>query len=903
MESNMMENEVNVKEGDKLDLIIKGKSLTLNGPWHFDEAYFYASEINMNQISGCLDYLITLEGFNNLVHPEDREYIKNIIGELEEGKSTDYHFRLITPNLEVKQIYGYASLHSQDVSHEKIKNWTDYDVQNELHLKIFRHTERVAEIGSWTWNVKTQELYYSDQFYQIYGLKPQPLPTWDYFSKYIHPDDLERVVSTAYSMFGTGDKISIDYRIYRASDGELRYLQSKHQVFITKTGAKYFIGTTQDITQQKKSDIILDTINEVCFELDKDFCIRYANKKAYHIWDKTTQDIIDKNIWNVLPQYVNTTISEALLKALDTKKHIALNAFSALTDKWMHLSINPTPTGLFVLHVDMPEPTEKEQEVNPKEWSGTAVQEAGKNDKWSKIKDTFSTEVEFAKHKELLRKVLDAMPHLVWISDGKGSDNYFNEAWYTYTGVSGKESLWPERLKAGIIHKSQEEEIMEKWSNCINKGTSYSGEILIKNKDGEYRWHLTLIRPIKDAEGIIQLWFGTLTDVHEQFSIETTLKENKDLLEAIFDSSMNSINVLDCIYNKEHQVIDFRWKYYNKKARELAGNINLIDKRITHIFPGFKENGLLDKLKTVALNGQTIDFEHHYNYDGLDIWFYTVVVKLEDSIILSNYEITERVKAQQALESLNEKLHLNNYTLKSLNDELSTFAFVASHDLREPLRKIIVFSKSLIQYEQDHLSDRGKEYFKRMIAAVFRMDNLIDDILHFSSASSNSEGITEVNLNETIREALNELREFIKEKGVMIEYETMPILKGYRLQLLQLIKNLISNSIKFQKQTSIPHIHIGYKILEGKDIQNDLALKHQKYLRLDVRDNGIGFDEQFVQKIFQMFQRLHSTSEFPGTGMGLTICKKVVENHKGFITANGRLDEGAIFSCYFPLFK
>ena len=182
------------------------------------------------------------------------------------------------------------------------------------------------------------------------------------------------------------------------------------------------------------------------------------------------------------------------------------------------------------------------------------------------------------------------------------------------------------------------------------------------------------------------------------------------------------------------------------------------------------------------------------------------------------------------------------------------------------------------------------------------MNALIDDILEYSRASSSPRTThVEVSLTDVLKNVLIDVSEYISEENAIIDYEDLPVIKGNPLQLSQLFQNLITNGIKFHREGVKPYITIRSDAVRGKDIDSTAANPKLRYIKIDVADNGIGFESKFSDKIFQMFQRLHDRSEFPGTGMGLAICKRVLENHKGFITASSKPGEGAVFSCYFPV--
>jgi signal transduction histidine kinase len=246
------------------------------------------------------------------------------------------------------------------------------------------------------------------------------------------------------------------------------------------------------------------------------------------------------------------------------------------------------------------------------------------------------------------------------------------------------------------------------------------------------------------------------------------------------------------------------------------------------------------------------------------------------------------------------KLEEMNRELIKMNEELSSFAYVSSHDLQEPLRKIQMFSKRILEKEVHALSDEGKNFFYRMDNAANRMQRLIDDLLAYSRTNTAQKRFEKTPLNDLMKDVMQELLEKITATGTVIEYDALPELKIIPFQFKQLFTNLISNSIKFAKPGIPPHIVIKSTLVTGAQINEHAADKKRKYWHLSFADNGTGFDSQYKEQIFGLFQRLHGRKEYEGTGIGLAIAKKVVDNHSGFISAEGKENEGATIHIYLP---
>jgi light-regulated signal transduction histidine kinase (bacteriophytochrome) len=225
---------------------------------------------------------------------------------------------------------------------------------------------------------------------------------------------------------------------------------------------------------------------------------------------------------------------------------------------------------------------------------------------------------------------------------------------------------------------------------------------------------------------------------------------------------------------------------------------------------------------------------------------------------------------------------------------MASFAYIASHDLQEPLRKIQAFSQRLIEKESDKLSETGKDYFTRITNAAARMDHLIADLLSFSRLNTQEKIFEHINLNEIINYAVHALREDVKSSNAKFIIPDLPEITGIRYQLLQLFECLFSNSIKFAKPDVSPVIEIQYEKSTMPGTENQPAHK------ISVKDNGIGFLQEYSEKIFGLFQRLHGKSDYPGSGSGLSICRRIAENHGGIITAIGEKNTGATFILFFP---
>ena len=246
------------------------------------------------------------------------------------------------------------------------------------------------------------------------------------------------------------------------------------------------------------------------------------------------------------------------------------------------------------------------------------------------------------------------------------------------------------------------------------------------------------------------------------------------------------------------------------------------------------------------------------------------------------------------------ELKNTNINLVKMNIELQSFVYVSSHDLQEPLRKIQTFISRLNDTEEMKFSAVAKEYFEKINAAANRMQSLILDLLAYSRTNLTDKVFVIKNLQELAEEIKEDYRERIKETNAVVEIHNLFEAKVIPFQFRQLFNNLIGNAIKYSRPGIPPHILISGSQINGFEIKNLGARVDCTYCHISIADNGIGFDMEFKDKIFQIFQRLHSNTEYSGTGIGLAIVKKIVENHNGIITASGAENQGAIFDIYIP---
>jgi PAS domain S-box-containing protein len=296
-----------------------------------------------------------------------------------------------------------------------------------------------------------------------------------------------------------------------------------------------------------------------------------------------------------------------------------------------------------------------------------------------------------------------------------------------------------------------------------------------------------------------------------------------------------------------------------------------------------------------------------HNYEGPTVdeskeeknrWVSTTKVILRDAqgkitgFIGLGLDITERKQAEDALRSSERKLRQFTVQLERSNRELQDFAYVASHDLQEPLRKIVVFGERLKEKSGEALAAESRDYLERMQKAATRMQTLINDLLTFSRVTTKARPFAPIDLAEVTREVVSDLEARIEQVKGRVEVGALPVIDSEELQMRQLLQNLIGNALKFRRPEEPPVVKVA-----ARRFSDDSG---RELCELTVSDNGIGFDEKYLDRIFNVFQRLHSRGEFEGNGMGLAIVKKIARYHGGDITAKSKPGVGTTFILTLP---
>ncbi|WP_138475047.1 sensor histidine kinase [Dyadobacter bucti] len=507
-----------------------------------------------------------------------------------------------------------------------------------------------------------------------------------------------------------------------------------------------------------------------------------------------------------------------------------------------------------------------------------------------------------------LRTTLGIMLHsafpmfLFW---GKHRICFYNDAYRPSLGVNGKHpaigktanEVWPE------IWEITDSLISEVYKT--GRAQWFEDRMVPIFRNGRLEdvyWtfsHSPVYGDEDQIEGVLVTCVETTSKVNARKEIEETvasrteeleqanasIREANAYLQDIINSFKQPLQILEPVF-ENGEIIDFRFKLTNQAYASYANTIpeKIQYKRVSEIFPGYLNTTSFSNVAKTYLSGITDTWMIHYDQDGLDLYNEMTAIKMGEAVILHFADYTK-------LKYLEFELLKKIAELESSNQNLQAFAHAASHDLKEPVRKIQIFTDRLKTQLVNQLTENDLAMLNKIANASKRMGNLIDDLLTYSQFSRVPLEKELVDLNENIQQVIEDLEVSIQETNASITLGKLPVVSGYKRQLNQMFQNLIGNALKYHNPEVPLHI----------DISSQPTSEHGKqYHLIEVRDNGVGFEQQFAEQIFELFTRLHAGGIQAGSGVGLSTVKKVVDNHKGFIKAQSQPGSGASFRVHLP---
>lgn len=775
---------------------------------------------------------------------------------------------------------------SRDITHRTLMEIRLSESQQTLQLAV-----EASQLGIWEWNVITNQISWDAQMFRIYGVTPTannrvPYSVW---SNAVHPDDLaeqEAVLKLTIENRTSSKRV---FRIRKADTGALRYLEAVETIRLNAMGmTEIMVGTNIDITSRVQLDNKikeqyeeLETIYRMApiglAVLDSDLRFLRINNKLAEINGLEVEDHLGRTVREVLPDIADQV--EEIFRAICQGGEPILNIEITGETKARPGIIRTLNENWFPI---------KNEDGKVVAVSIVAEDITNQRKAEQKLKESESR----------FRSIANDAPAFIFMANLNAEVECINDAWVKFSGLEAGEEIgvvW-ER----ISHPDDREHTANVYKKAVTEKSDFQYEMRQLGLDGKYHWILWKGIPRKiNGEFVGILGFGF--DITKRKEAEQILEQSEAHFRYLAEFlpqivwTMEPDGTLSYASNK--------WKDYCGMEEPTAAWAYMLHPE--------DENSFTDNWKKHF--SLQVSFRHDVrlrNQYGEYRWHHMVAepVHTSDGKLLRWVGAMSDIHVQKHFAGLLEKeidertreLKLSNEELRRSNDHLRQFAHVCSHDLKEPVRKALTFISRVQEEFSEQIPAQARFYIERIKAASQRSSEMIDGVLRYSQMGTAIGKLDKVDLGSLLHSICLDLELPIKEKNASITWDRLPQVEGYHFLLQQLFYNLLVNCLKFSKANNDVKVHVSLQPASEAELQrHGLSGSHTMH-RITVSDNGIGFDQQYHQKIFEPFVRLHSKDQFEGTGLGLALCKRTLERHSGAIEAAGALGEGASFHVFLP---
>ncbi|HEU4551980.1 MAG TPA: chemotaxis protein CheB [Chitinophaga sp.] len=634
-----------------------------------------------------------------------------------------------------------------------------------------------------------------------------------------------------------------------------------------------------------------------------DFIIETANNRAHELFADADTFLAGKNLKAALPLLATPELFREYLAAIRDDKIVHRDIYLEVQEKWFELIAAKMPQGLVVTYTDITDKKKGEQKIRR---SYTELNEAKENLKKlnAELEDKVKERTrELAFSEERFRLVARATNDALWDWDLTSDKIWWSDA---FEGMLGYKTDGMTRAQwLSHIPAEERQQVQQSIYAAINDNNSqWSHEYRFRRADGEYAYILDRGYIMHNEFGVPYRMLGSMMDLTALRRAEKEIASN--IAEKTFMAESMPLMVWTANAAGRIDFVNRQFEYYTGlHYDEALGNEWL---KVVH---EDDRQRLLNTWEKAARNKSDFDCEVRIRVAGGDFRWNLLRAKARTSEkdqlvswVITNMDVHEQKVMNEVLEEKVEKrtrqLQEINRELESSNNDLQLFASVASHDLQEPLRKIHMFSKMVKDKHESNLPQETLVYLNKIMQSAMRMKALVNNILHFSKLSADSSGFEITDINQVVREVREDFEVIIKEKNATIIANDICPIEVIRSHIHQVFQNLVGNALKFNRPGVPPVIRIEACRVAARsfDAPED---DNGRWCRIEIRDNGIGFNEQFKNRIFDLFQRLNSKDKYEGTGIGLAIVKKIIEKHNGLITADSIEGEGSIFTLILPL--
>jgi len=751
--------------------------------------------------------------------------------------------------------------------------------------------------------------YYNAKWYEYTGMTEEETLGWGW-SKALHPDDKERGEARWKQSYEAGCEYEIEYRM-RGADGNYRWFLGRALPQRDASGAivRWF-GSSTDITDRRMAEATIraseeryrtltEAIPQIVWNATPDGEVTYFNQR----WLEYTQLPLEK----LLEKTWLAALHPADQERVQTSwRNTIANAAVGNVDRFREeLRLRRGDTGEYRWFLTVAVPLRR-ADGGIDQWIGSMAD----------IHDQKTAAEVIRESEEKFRQLAESIPQLAWMTDADGYIFWYNERWYDYTGTTFQEVKgWGWQA---VLDPAELSRVLTKFKGHLKSGEPWEDTFLLRRADGQMRWHLSRARPIRDDAGRVVRWFGTNTDITEQRELEEKLRAGEERFRTLTEAVPQMVWTADT--GGEVTFFNRRWGEYTgtglgTNPGEWANVVHPEDVdqlradwqlAVAHQPERFSDEFRLKRAADGAFRWMLSTAVPLRNVEGAVTEWVGSITDIDDQKRQAeNLECMVRERTAALVDEIEERRLVEQRVravaaeLARSNAELEQFAYVASHDLQEPLRKIQAFGDRLRTKFRDDLPDVGRDYVDRMLNSAGRMRQLIDDLLSFSRVTTQSRPPVRVDLGKIVREVVSDLSVRIEQTRGEVRIGDLPEIDADPMQMRQLFQNLIANALKFQRPGVPPIVEVQSESVAAPPLEADGPSIPS--CRLSVKDNGIGFDTKYLDRIFQVFQRLHGREEYEGTGVGLAICRKIAERHAGTITATSRVGEGAAFTVTLPI--
>ncbi len=836
-----------------------------------------------------------LKYWGDNIHPEDRKRVidsfDNILESDENNWKEEYRFAnskkeylyvidrgFVIRDNKGKPIRMVGAI--QDVT-DKLKATEEIKWSNERFEKIAEATNDAI----WEWDFINNKVYQGPGYYKLFGNKPKnALNAFEVWKSKVHPDDLPKVIDSI-KLSTKGNKEEFFKNEYRflKSDGEYANVNCRGSVIYDNNGdAVRVLGATADVTDklkaieqikqsnerfEKVTKATSDAIYDIDFVSGKIF--RGQNYEKLFGYDSIAMITDDIDYWedNIHPNDRKRVVDGFQLSLIEGGeiwedeyrfKNIK-NEYSYVIDKALFVRDN----------------------------KGVVVRMVGAI---KDVTDQLKAVEDIKRSNERFENITKATSDAIYDIDFETEEIFRGENYKKLFGYTeeiknndtAKGDYWESN-----IHPDDREKIVDSCNESLkSEQLTWQEEYRFKNSNNEYLHVIDKAFFVRDNKGVVVRMVGAIQDITDKINAIEEIRRSNERFEKISEATNDAIWDFDLITNEVVYGASHFKLFGYKNFKEQDG------------FNTWKKRVHPDDVEAVSLviedrlGSRSSDyFNLNYRYLKSDGTYAYVIdrgsvlrngngepVKLVGAL----QDITDRKKYEDSLKELNENLKLQATELSRYNEELEQFAYVVSHDLQEPLRMISSFLTLLEKKYNDTLDADGKKYIHFAVDGAKRMRQIILDLLDFSRVGRSDEVLEELDLNMIMTNINVVFQQEIENKNAIINSQNLPKINSYKILIQQLFQNLIGNALKYQKEGKVPVININYENLKT----------HHKFI---IEDNGIGIKEDYFDKIFVIFQRLHGKNKFNGTGIGLALAKKIIENLEGEIWVESELDVGSKF--------